>query len=180
MPSFQLTTNKTVPYTPTDVDCVYTSRQSHFGYQYTAHPLSYFDIQSLLTAEYFLIYFETTFPSMWPKNLQSSRTSTDNIYLSVNFFHWYRTSVQALMSSPVLPSTPVNRCIICWSVLPSSYYNFNYTAQYKIYSEDIFFQNKTIWFPFSENLVIRNFHHINVSVMFVICFQHLALFSPSL
>ena len=37
---------------------------------------------------------------MWPKNHLSRRTSTGNINLSVNFFHWYRTSGQALMSSP--------------------------------------------------------------------------------
>ena len=52
------------------------------------------------------IYFETTFPTMWPKNHLSSRTHTGKIYLSVNYFSlatdkqtsvnvepWYQTSL---------------------------------------------------------------------------------------
>ena len=52
------------------------------------------------------IYFETTFPTMWPKNHLSSQTRTGKIYLSVNYFslepdkrtsvnveHWYQTSL---------------------------------------------------------------------------------------
>ena len=177
MPSFQLTTNKTVPYTPTDVDCIHIATISFW--------LSIYCTSSILLRHTIIVNSKVLSYLFWNNfslNVtEKSPVQSDNYWqYLLDRLTFFTGTGQALMSSPVLPSTPVNRCIICWSLMPSSYYNFNYTAQNKIYSEDIFFQNKTIWFPFSENLVISNFDHINVSVMFVICFQHLALFSPSL